>query len=210
MRLIMLGPPGAGKGTQAARLAERLGVPQLSSGDMLRAAAAKGLPVGLAARDLIARGELVGDDIVVNCVLERIAEPGAASGFILDGFPRTLGQARALDEALEKAHLGLDAVLELNVDESVLLDRIIYRAREAKAAGRPVRADDNPEALKVRLEAYRTQTQPLADYYRTAGLLRTVNGLRPVDEVTSSLVAELRLHRKPESEQTSLSRAEFE
>ncbi|TCA65211.1 adenylate kinase [Rhizobium leguminosarum] len=193
MRLVMLGPPGAGKGTQAARLAERLGVPQLSTGDMLRAVVTKGSPAGLAARDLIARGELVGDDIVVNCVLERIAEPGAASGFILDGFPRTLRQARAFDEALEKAHLGLDAVLELKVVESVLLDRIIYRAREAKAAGLPVRADDNPEALKVRLESYRTQTHPLADHYRTAGLLRTVNGLRPVDEVTSSLFAELRL-----------------
>ncbi|WP_392713729.1 adenylate kinase [Rhizobium ruizarguesonis] len=193
MRLIMLGPPGAGKGTQAARLAERLGVPQLSTGDMLRAVVAKGSLVGLAARDVMARGELVGDDIVVNSVLECIAEPGAASGFILDGFPRTLGQARALDEALEQARLGLDAVLELKVVEAVLLDRIIYRAREAKAAGQRVRSDDNPEALKVRLEAYQTQTQPLADYYRTAGLLHTVDGLMPIDQVTSSLFAELRL-----------------
>jgi adenylate kinase len=192
----MLGPPGAGKGTQAARLAERFGVPQLSTGDMLRAAVAKGSPVGLAAQDVMTRGELVGDDIVVNCVRERIAEPDAAAGFILDGFPRTLAQAQAFDEALERAALRLDTVLELKVVEAVLLDRIIYRAREAKAAGRPVRADDTPEALKVRLEAYRTQTEPLADYYRDAGLLRTVNGLQAIDQVTASLLAELRLQPK--------------
>ena len=193
MRLIILGPPGAGKGTQAARLRDHLGVPQLSTGDMLRAAVAKGSPVGLAARDVMARGELVGDDIVVNCVLERIAEPDAAAGFVLDGFPRTLGQARAFNAALEKAGLTLDAVLELKVVEAVLLDRIIHRARLAKAEGQAVRADDNPEALKVRLEAYRSQTEPLSDYYRNAGLLRTVDGLRPIDQVTASLFDALRL-----------------
>lgn len=196
MRLIMLGPPGAGKGTQAARLAERLGVPQLSTGDMLRAAVSKGTPVGLAAQDVMARGELVGDDIVVDCVLERIAEPDAAGGFILDGFPRTLGQARAFDEALESAGLELDAVLELKVIEAVLLDRIIYRAREAKASGQPVRADDTPEALKVRLEAYRTQTEPLSEYYRNGGLLRTVDGLKGIDQVTASLFVQLGLQTK--------------
>ncbi|MDX3929536.1 MAG: adenylate kinase [Shinella sp.] len=187
MRLVMLGPPGAGKGTQAARLAERLGVPQLSTGDMLRAAIAEGSPVGLAARDVMARGDLVGDDIVVNCVRERIAKSDAAFGFILDGFPRTLGQARAFDEALEEAGHRLDAVLELKVAESVLLDRVIHRARTAKAEGQPVRADDNAEALKVRLEAYRTSTEPLADYYRQAGLLRAVDGLKSIDQVSSSL-----------------------
>ncbi|KAB1083928.1 hypothetical protein F4V91_31430 [Neorhizobium galegae] len=127
---------------------------------------------------------MAGDDLVINCVLEGITEPVVATGFIFDGSPRTLGQARALDETLEKMGLELDAVLELMVVEAVLLDRIIYRAREVKAAGQPVRTDDNLEALKVRLEVYRAQTKPLADYYRTAGLLRAVDGLGPVDQVT--------------------------
>lgn len=196
MRLVMLGPPGAGKGTQAGRLAERLGVPQLSTGDMLRAAIADGSPVGLAARDVMARGELVDDDIVVNCVRERIAKPDAASGFILDGFPRTLGQARAFDEALEVTGHRLDAVLELKVVEEVLLDRVVYRARMAKAEGQPVRADDNAEALKVRLEAYRKSTVPLANYYQEAGLLHTVDGLRSIDQVSSSLYEALGLGPK--------------
>ncbi|TGT58560.1 adenylate kinase [Mesorhizobium sp. M00.F.Ca.ET.170.01.1.1] len=193
MRLIMLGPPGAGKGTQAARLAERLGVPQLSTGEMLRTAVAKDTPVGRAAKAVMERGDLVSDEIVIGCVLERIADPDAASGFILDGFPRTLGQARAFDAELENAASKLDAVLELRVVEAALLDRIIHRACVGKAAGLPIRSDDNPEAFKVRLDAYRAQTEPLAEYYRGVGLLRTVNGLLPMDDVTSHLLAELRL-----------------
>lgn len=193
MRLIMLGPPGAGKGTQASRLAVQLAVPQLSTGEMLRTAVAKGSPVGLAAKGVMARGDLVSDAIVIDCVLERIAEPDAAKGFILDGFPRTLGQAKAFDAEMAKTDAGLDAVLELKVVEAALLDRIIYRAREAKAAGQPIRPDDNPEALKVRLDAYRAQTEPLSAYYRDAGLLRTINGLLPIDQVTSQLLRALRL-----------------
>lgn len=193
MRVIMLGPPGAGKGTQAARLADRLGVPQLSTGEMLRAAAEKGTPVGLAARDVMVRGELVSDQIVIDCVRERIAEPDAAAGFILDGFPRTLGQAVAFDAALAATEMKLDAVLELKVVEAALLDRVILRAREAKAAGQPVRADDTAEALKVRLDAYRRQTEPLIDYYRDTGLLRTVDGMLPIDRITTRLLIELQL-----------------
>lgn len=193
MRVIMLGPPGAGKGTQASRLSGLLGVPQLSTGEMLRAAAEKGTPVGLAARDTMARGELVSDQIVIDCVGERIAEPDAAAGFILDGFPRTLGQAVAFDAVLAAAEIRLDAVLELKVVEAALLDRVILRAREAKAAGQPVRADDNAEALKVRLDAYRKQTEPLTDYYRGTGLLRTVDGMLPIDRITTRLLIELQL-----------------
>lgn len=193
MRVIMLGPPGAGKGTQASRLAERLGVPQLSTGDMLRAATEKGTPVGLAAKQVMARGELVSDPIVIDCVRERIAEPDATAGFILDGFPRTLGQAVAFDAVLAAAGIRLDTVLELKVVESALLDRVILRAREAKAAGQPVRADDNAATLKVRLDAYRKQTEPLKDYYRAAGLLRTVDGMLPVDRITTRLLVELQL-----------------
>lgn len=189
----MLGPPGAGKGTQASRLAERLGVPQLSTGDMLRAATEKGTPVGLAAKQVMVRGELVSDPIVIDCVRERIAEPDAAAGFILDGFPRTLGQAVAFDAVLTAAGIRLDTVLELKVVESALLDRVILRAREAKAAGQPVRADDNAATLKVRLDAYRKQTEPLKDYYRAAGLLRTVDGMLPVDRITTRLLVELQL-----------------
>jgi adenylate kinase len=191
MRLIMLGPPGAGKGTQAARLAAQLDVPQLSTGEMLRAAVAGQTPVGLAAKAVMDRGDLVSDEIVIGCVLERIAEPDAAGGFILDGFPRTLGQARTFDTELKANCLRLDAVLELKVVEAALLDRIIHRARVAKADGLPVRSDDNPEALKVRLDAYRVQTEPLAEYYRGSGLLRTINGLLPIDEVTARLLREL-------------------
>lgn len=193
MRVIMLGPPGAGKGTQASRLADLLGIPQLSTGDMLRAATEKGTPVGLAAKEVMARGDLVSDSIVIDCVRERIAEPDAAAGFILDGFPRTLGQAMAFDAVLAAAGIRLDTVLELKVVESALLDRVILRAREAKAAGQPVRADDNAATLKVRLDAYRKQTEPLKDYYRAAGLLRTVDGMLPVDRITTRLLVELQL-----------------
>ncbi len=202
MKIVLLGPPGAGKGTQAVRLADKLEVPQLSTGDMLRKAVARGTPVGRAVKEVMERGGLVRDEIVIESVLERIAEPDAAGGFILDGFPRTLDQANAFDTALETAGSKLDAVLEIKVVEAALLDRIIHRAREAKAAGRSVRSDDNPEALKVRLDAYRAQSEPLAAYYRHKGLLRTVNGLLPVDEVEAQLLIELG-HRRGPSENAS-------
>ncbi|WP_349368452.1 adenylate kinase [Salinarimonas sp.] len=189
MRLIFLGPPGAGKGTQAARISERHGIPQLSTGDMLRAAAAAGSPVGLEAKKLIDAGALVPDEVVVGIVAERIEEPDAAKGFILDGFPRTVAQAEALDRMLASKGLSLDAVIEFVVDEGALLDRIATRAREMQERGQEVRKDDNPEVFKTRLEAFRKQTAPLSAYYAEKGQLEKIDGMKPIDEVTRDLVA---------------------
>jgi adenylate kinase len=187
MRLILLGPPGAGKGTQSARIVERLGIPQLSTGDMLRAAVAAGSPVGLQAKDVMERGELVSDDIVVGIVADRIEEPDARGGFILDGFPRTVAQAEALDRMLASKGLALDAVIELKVDESALLQRMATRVADTEARGGVVRKDDTPEAFKTRLVAYRNQTAPLSAYYDKRGLLRTTDGMRPVADVSEAL-----------------------
>ena len=189
MRLILLGPPGAGKGTQAARLVERHGIVQLSTGDMLRAAVAAGTPVGLRAKDIMARGELVPDEIVVAIVADRIDQPDARNGFILDGFPRTVAQAEALERMLRDKGLALDAVVELKVDDRILLDRI--RQRAAESAGR-VRADDTPEALEKRLKVYHAQTAPLVAFYRDKGLLRSVDGMASVDEVARQIEQALR------------------
>jgi adenylate kinase len=187
MRIILLGPPGAGKGTQAVRLVERLGVPQLSTGDMLRAAVAARTPVGLKAKEVMDRGELVSDEIVVGIVADRIEEPDARKGFILDGFPRTVAQAEAFDAMLARKGLKLDAVIEFNVDENALVDRIVRRAKETEARGEVVRKDDNPEVFKTRLEAYKAQTAPLSAYYERKGALKSVDGMRPIDEVTDAL-----------------------
>jgi adenylate kinase len=187
MRVILLGPPGAGKGTQAVRMVERFGVPQLSTGDMLRAAVAAGTPVGQTAKAIMDRGDLVPDDVVVGIIAERIEEPDARRGFILDGFPRTVAQAEAFDAMLARKGLRLDAVIEFKVDENALVDRIVKRASEAVGRGEPVRNDDNPEVFKTRLEAYRAQTAPLSAYYAKTGLLRTVDGMRSVDEVTQAI-----------------------
>ena len=191
MRLILLGPPGAGKGTQSARIVERLGIPQLSTGDMLRAAVAAGTPVGLRARDVMAAGALVSDEIVVGIVADRIEEPDARPGFILDGFPRTVPQAEALDAMLVRKRYGLDAVVELVVDADALIARIAKRVADTLARGEPVRKDDNPEAFKTRLVAYREQTSPLSDYYAAQGLLRRLDGMRPIDQVTDEIFAVL-------------------
>lgn len=191
MKLILLGPPGAGKGTQAQRLVEKHGLVQLSTGDMLRAAVKAGTPVGLRAKDVMARGELVSDDIVVGIIEDRIAEPDCRNGFILDGFPRTVAQAEALDAMLARHGLKLDAVIELKVDEGALIGRIEKRVAETAARGEPVRADDNAESLKKRLDAYRAQTAPVADYYRSKGVLKTVDGMASIDEVTSAIAAHL-------------------
>jgi adenylate kinase len=191
MRLILLGPPGAGKGTQAQRLVERLGVQQLSTGDMLRAAVEAGTPVGLKAKDVIARGELVPDDVVVAIVADRIAEPDARNGFILDGFPRTVPQAEALDHMLNEKGLALDAVVELKVDENVLLSRIENRVAKTRARGEPLRPDDNPQSLKKRLDAYRARTAPLTGYYARKGILRTVDGMASIEDVTAAVAAVL-------------------
>src|SRR5271169_5945886 len=152
MRLILLGPPGAGKGTQAQRLVEKHGIIQLSTGDMLRAAVKAGTPAGLQVRDIMARGDLCPDSLVVAAVADRIDEPDAHSGFILDGFPRTVAQAEALDALLARKDKRLDAAIELEVDASRLLARIMQRALDAKSAGQPVRRDDDPEVFKTRLE----------------------------------------------------------
>ena len=187
MRLILLGPPGAGKGTQAARLVEKFGIPQLSTGDMLRAAVKAGTPVGLKAKAVMDAGGLVSDEIVVGIIADRIQEPDAKKGFILDGFPRTVAQADALDKLLSSKGMDLDAIVELKVDENALLARIENRAKETVAAGGTVRADDNPEAFKVRLDAYREQTAPVSAYYADKGTLKTVDGMMSIDEVTAAL-----------------------
>lgn len=187
MRLILVGPPGAGKGTQAGRLVADYNIPQLSTGDMLRAAVAAQSPVGLQAKAVMDAGGLVSDDIVVGIIRDRIAEPDAKNGFILDGFPRTIAQADALAQMLAENDLGLDAVIELRVDQSKLVDRIINRAAEAKEKGEPVRKDDDPEVFKDRLEAYNRDTAVVIPYYEKAGLLTVVDGMQSIDDVSRDI-----------------------
>jgi adenylate kinase len=187
MRLILLGPPGAGKGTQAQRLAAKYGIVQLSTGDMLREAVKSATPTGRKVQDIIAHGRLAPDDVVVDLVGARITEPDARKGFILDGFPRTVPQAAALDHMLAGKGLALDAVIELRVDEAALIKRIESRILEMRMKGEPLRDDDNPEVLRIRLQAYREQTAPLIDYYDRKRVLRTVNGMAPIEEVTAAI-----------------------
>jgi adenylate kinase len=192
MRLILLGPPGAGKGTQAQRLIAKHGIVQLSTGDMLRAAAAAGTPVGLRAKSIMDRGELVPDEVVVSIVADRIGQPDAKRGFVLDGFPRTVPQAQALDRLLAERGLTLDGVLELKVDEGILLQRIEKRVAEMTARGEKVRADDNPEVLRGRLAAYRARTAPLAGYYAERDMLKSVDGMAAIEKVTAAIDEHLR------------------
>ena len=191
MRVILLGPPGAGKGTQAVRIVDRFGVPQLSTGDMLRAAVSAQTPIGLEAKKIMERGDLVPDEVVVSIVEDRIAQDDAKRGFVLDGFPRTVAQAEAFEAMLAKHGLKLDSVIEFEVDEGALVSRIETRAAETEARGEAVRKDDNPDVFKTRLQAYRAQTAPLSAYYRSKGALKTVNGMKPIDEVTRAIFAEL-------------------
>lgn len=184
MRLILLGPPGSGKGTQALRLVAKHGIVQLSTGEMLRAAVAAETPVGLQAKDIMANGGLVPDEVVVGIISDRIEQPDAKKGFILDGFPRTVPQAVALDELLKKKHLKLDAVVELRVNESALLERVEKRAEETRARGEEVRADDTPEVLTKRLAQYRSMTEPLIHYYSERRKLATVDGMMTIEQVT--------------------------
>jgi len=187
MRLILLGPPGAGKGTQAQRLISKHGTVQLSTGDMLRAAVAAGTPIGLRAKAIMERGELVPDEVVVAIVADRIDQEDAKRGFVLDGFPRTVAQAQALDRLLAERGLTLDGVIELKVDEGILLKRIEKRVAEMLARGEQVRSDDNPEVLKGRLAAYRAQTAPLTDYYRAKGQLKSVDGMDEIEAVSAAI-----------------------
>ena len=187
MRLILLGPPGAGKGTQAQRLVAKFGIVQLSTGDMLRAAVKAGTPVGLQVQKIMASGGLVPDAVVVGIVEQRIQEPDAKKGFILDGFPRTVPQAEALDDLLKHKHLKLDAVIELRVNESALLQRVETRVAEMQARGEEVRVDDTPEVLAKRLAAYRSLTEPLIHYYSERRKLLTVDGMMTIEQVTREI-----------------------
>jgi len=187
MRLILLGPPGSGKGTQAQRLVHRHGIVQLSTGEMLRAAVAAQTPVGLKAKDVMASGGLVPDEIVIGIISDRLDQPDAAKGFILDGFPRTVPQAEALDELLKKKHMRLDAVIELRVNESALLQRVETRVAEMRARGEDVRIDDTPEVLTKRLASYRSLTEPLIHYYSERRKLLTVDGMMTIEHVTREI-----------------------
>jgi adenylate kinase len=187
MRLILLGPPGAGKGTQAQRLVQRYGIVQLSTGEMLRAAVAAQTPIGLKAKDIMASGGLVPDDIVIGIISDRLDQPDMTKGFILDGFPRTVPQAQALDDLLKKKHIKLDAVIELRVNESALLQRVESRVAEMRARGEEVRVDDTPEVLSKRLASYRSLTEPLIHYYSERRKLLTVDGMMTIEHVTREI-----------------------
>ena len=183
MRLILLGPPGVGKGTQAKILVEQLAIPQLSTGDILRSAIASKTPMGLAAKEVMGRGDLVSDEIVNGIVSERIDQADCANGFILDGFPRTVAQADALGTMLAQKGMKVDAVIEITADAGTLVSRVVNRAKETGGA----RADDNVEVVRKRLEVYRELTEPLVSYYRGKGMLKTVDGMAPVEEVTAAI-----------------------
>ncbi len=189
MKLIFLGPPGAGKGTQAQRIQEAHHIPQLSTGDMLRAAVAAETPIGKQAKDIMARGDLVPDGVVVGIIADRIEADDCANGFILDGFPRNVAQAEALDTMLLDKNIALDAVIELAVDPDVLVQRILKRAQESENGPRE---DDTEEALQHRLRVYEEQTAPVADYYAGKGILRTLDGMQEMDEVTQQIEAALK------------------
>ncbi len=213
MNIILLGPPGAGKGTQAQRLQSDLGMVQLSTGDMLRAAVASGTELGKKAKGLMEKGELVPDDLIVGLIKDRIAQPDCAKGFILDGFPRTEAQARALDKMLAEMAMKLDQVVEMEVDEKALTERVVGRFTCAKCGTgyhdsfkRPKvdgvcdvcgskeftrRKDDNAETMKTRMVAYRAQTEPLLPYYRARGVLKKVDGMAAMDEVYRQIRAVL-------------------
>jgi len=207
MRLILLGPPGAGKGTQAQHLVAKYGIVQLSTGDMLRAAVKAGTPLGQKVEGIMASGALCPDDVVVSIVEQRIAQPDARKGFILDGFPRTVPQAEALDRMLARHDIALDAVIELRVNEEALIRRIESRIAEMQKRGEPLRPDDNPDVLHRRLTAYREQTAPLIAYYRDHGMLRSIDGMAPIEQVAGAIeealsAADPRPVSKPESKPT--------
>ena len=185
MNLVLFGPPGAGKGTQSKILTQTRGLPQLSTGDMLRAAITQGTPLGLASKALMEKGALVPDETVIGIIAERYDQPDCAHGAVFDGFPRTIAQAQALDGMLARRGKKIDLVLELRVDDAALVARVESRI----AAGGPLRADDTPETLKKRLAVYYQSTAPLLDYYRAQGKLETLDGMAPIDTVTGAIAA---------------------
>lgn len=189
MNLILLGPPGAGKGTQASRLEAERGLKQLSTGDMLRAAIAARTPIGLAAKEIMDRGDLVPDDVVVGIIAERLGQPDCARGVIFDGFPRTVAQADALGDLLKSRGETLDAVIEFRVDDKILIERVLSRAAQDEAAGKTVRADDRPDVFPNRLAKYHRDTAPLIAYYRGKGLLKSVDGMKSPDQVSAEISA---------------------
>ena len=186
MNIILLGPPGAGKGTQAQHLVETRNMMQLSTGDMLRAARTSGSEMGKIVADVMDRGELVTDEIVIGLIREKLQE-GSEGGFIFDGFPRTLAQADALGELLADNGFALDAVVSLEVEDEILVQRVVNRAKEAIAAGKEARADDNEDSMRTRLMEYYKKTSPLIGYYHAKGSLKAINGLASIDEVQASL-----------------------
>lgn len=188
MNIILIGPPGAGKGTQAQKLVEACGMVQLSTGDMLRAAKTSGTEMGKRVAEVMDKGQLVTDEIVIGLIAEKL-EQGSSGGFIFDGFPRTLAQADALGDLLSRFKTGLHAVIELVVDDAALVGRIVKRAEEAKAAGQPVRRDDTPEVFDDRLRAYYKQTAPLLGYYYAKGQLQQVDGMQSMDAVAGDISA---------------------
>lgn len=187
MNLILIGPPGAGKGTQAKILEQKYGLKQLSTGDMLRAEIAAGSELGRKAKEVMDRGDLVSDDIMVDMIAARIEKPDCAKGVIFDGFPRTVDQAQALDAMLANKGRPLGAVIQITVDEDILVGRLNNRIAETKAAGGEVRGDDNEETLRKRLEVYRAQTAPILPYYESEGLLCKVDGMAPIADVTEQI-----------------------
>lgn len=189
INIILLGPPGAGKGTQAGRLVADKGLVQLSTGDMLRAARSSGTEMGRRVAEVMDRGELVTDEIVIGLIREQLEKGG--KGFIFDGFPRTLAQADALGRLLAESGMALDAVIELQVDDEALVGRIVKRAEESRAAGQPVRRDDTPEVFVDRLREYYKKTAPLLGYYYAKGNLQTVDGMAPMEQVAAQIAAKL-------------------
>lgn len=187
MNIILLGPPGAGKGTQAKKLEEKYGLKQLSTGDMLRSEIAAGTELGLKAKELMDAGNLVPDDVVVGMIANRIEQPDCVKGVIYDGFPRTVAQAEALDKMLDAKGKKLSAVIELSIDEEALVDRLNTRIAETKARGEEVRADDNEETLRNRLNEFRNKTAPIIPYYEGKGMLKRVDGMRSIEDVESQI-----------------------
>ncbi|MBI1329957.1 MAG: adenylate kinase [Alphaproteobacteria bacterium] len=194
MNLVMFGPPGAGKGTQAKILQEKRGLPQLSTGDMLRAAIKAGTELGKTVEAILARGDLVSDDVVIGIIAERLDQADCAGGAIFDGFPRTIAQAEALDALMARRGKKIDLVIVLKVDDKVLVSRAEQRMKETLAAGGTPRADDTPETLKARLEVYYKNTAPLIDYYTGQGKVVTVDGMAPIEAVTAAIAKAMESH----------------